>query len=113
MKRSVVLHLSAQLTQHQKVRIYTAPADNISTGWGQVQLTGGYISDPTFLEQWFNREFRTQQPLQTSLYAKHQSGSEAYSLLISGELNNFALKGLAAGQYHMRWPVQYVEKVSR
>ncbi|HEX2974239.1 MAG TPA: hypothetical protein VHP11_18030, partial [Tepidisphaeraceae bacterium] len=49
----------------------------------QVQLTGGYISDPTFLEEWFNRDFTTQQPLQTSLYLKRQRDSEAITFLVS------------------------------
>jgi lipopolysaccharide assembly outer membrane protein LptD (OstA) len=55
----------------------------------QVQLTGGYISDPTFLEQWFNREFRTQGPHDTSLYLKHQKDSEAYTFLASVQPNHF------------------------
>lgn len=70
-------------------RLYWRHQQILPNDW-QVQITGGYISDPTFLEQWFNREFRTSQPVQSSIYAKHQSGSEAYSLLIAGQPNDFA-----------------------
>src|SRR5512143_3792540 len=39
MEGAVVFHLSAELAQYQQVRIYAPPADNIPSGWGQVQLT--------------------------------------------------------------------------
>lgn len=55
----------------------------------QVQLTAGYISDPTFLEEWFNRDFRNDYPLDTSVYLKHQKDSEAYTFLASVQPNNF------------------------
>lgn len=55
----------------------------------QVQLTGGYVSDPTFMEEWFNEDFRTSQPLQTSFYAKHQRDSEAFTFLASVQPNDF------------------------
>ncbi len=56
----------------------------------QLQVTAGYISDPTFLEQWFNREFRSDAPHQTSVYAKHQEGTEALTFLVTAQPNDFA-----------------------
>lgn len=55
----------------------------------QVQLTAGYLSDPTFLEEWFSKDFRTPQTLQTSLYAKRQRDSEVYTFLSTFQPNDF------------------------
>ena len=75
----------------------------------QVQLTGAYISDPTFLEQWFNPEFRDFAPIQDSIYAKHQTGSEAYTFLVSAQLNDFAT---VADAYQEQAEVQRLPEVS-
>jgi lipopolysaccharide assembly outer membrane protein LptD (OstA) len=56
----------------------------------QVQLSGGYISDPTFLEEWFNKDFRTSRPLDTALYVKRQRDTEAFTFLTSVQPNDFA-----------------------
>ncbi len=55
----------------------------------QVQARFGYSSDATFLEQFFRNEFYQEDPLETSLYLKRQRDSEALTLLLSGELNDF------------------------
>lgn len=55
----------------------------------QVQIAGGYISDPTFMEEWFNRDFRNSAPLQTAFYAKRQRDSEAFTFLASVQPNDF------------------------
>jgi lipopolysaccharide assembly outer membrane protein LptD (OstA) len=55
-----------------------------------IQVTGGYISDPTFMEEWFNKDFRTEAPLQTSLYAKRQRDTEAITFLTTWQPNDFA-----------------------
>lgn len=56
----------------------------------QIQLTAGYLSDPTFMEQWFNRDWRNSRPLDTSLYAKRQRDTEAFTFLLSFQPNSFA-----------------------
>lgn len=56
----------------------------------QVQVTGGYISDPTFLEEWFNRDFRNSAPLDTSIYAKYQDEGDAFTFLTSVQPSDFA-----------------------
>jgi hypothetical protein len=55
----------------------------------QVQLRSTYLSDPTFMEEWYEREFETTLPLDTSAYFKHQKDSEAFSLLFSVQPNDF------------------------
>jgi hypothetical protein len=55
----------------------------------QVQLRASYISDPTFMEEWYEREFETSLPMETSAYFKHQRDTEAFSLLFSFQPNDF------------------------
>ena len=54
-----------------------------------LQVTAGYITDPTFMEEWFQREFLTSPPLQTSLYLKRQRESEVISFLTSFQPMDF------------------------
>lgn len=56
----------------------------------QVQMTGGYITDPTFMEEWFNDDFKSSRPLDTSLYLKRQRQSEAITFLSSLQTSDFA-----------------------
>ncbi len=51
----------------------------------QVQLRAGYVSDATFREEWFLREWEEELPLDTSVYVKHQQQSEAFTLLVEGD----------------------------
>ncbi len=69
-------------------RFYWQHQHFLPSNW-QVQLSGGYLSDPTFLEEWFNRDFRNARPFDTSLYAKYQHGSEAFTFLVSLQPNDF------------------------
>ena len=62
----------------------------------QIQVTGGYISDPTFMEEWFNRTFRDSGPQDTAFYAKYQKDTEAFTFLMSGQPNDFTT---SAGGY--------------
>jgi lipopolysaccharide assembly outer membrane protein LptD (OstA) len=55
----------------------------------QLQLSVGYASDPTFLEEWYRTEFFARDPEQTALYLKRQRDTEALTLLVSGQFNNF------------------------
>jgi hypothetical protein len=47
----------------------------------QAQLRFGYITDPTFLEEWNQNEFDTAQPFDASIYLKHQHDTEAFTFL--------------------------------
>lgn len=51
----------------------------------EVQLRAGWVSDATFMEQWFRREFETGLPLDVSAYAKHQVDTEAFTLLLDAQ----------------------------
>jgi hypothetical protein len=53
----------------------------------QVQLRAGYVSDATFLEQWFTNEFNTGLPHDVSAYFKRQRDNEALTLLINAQPN--------------------------
>jgi hypothetical protein len=55
----------------------------------QIQLRGGYSSDPTFLEEWFEREFDTGIPNDFTAYAKRQRDTEAMTLLVQLPTNTF------------------------
>lgn len=55
----------------------------------QVQLRAGYASDPTFLEQFFQRDFNRQLPYELAFYAKHQVDTEQFYFLATTPLNNF------------------------
>ncbi len=55
----------------------------------QVQLRTGWTSDPTFLEEWFQGEFDTALPLESSIYVKRQRDTEAFTFLATAQPNNF------------------------
>ncbi|MEA2734344.1 MAG: hypothetical protein QOE14_795, partial [Humisphaera sp.] len=54
----------------------------------QLQLRSGWVSDPTFMEEWFEDEFDERLPLETSLYLKRQHDSEAMTFLTTVQPNN-------------------------
>src|SRR5207302_8862493 len=43
----------------------------------QMQLSLGYASDPTFLEEWYPTQFQTHRPQETALYLKRQKDTES------------------------------------
>ncbi len=55
----------------------------------QVQLRAGYLSDATFLEEYFKDEFEKSLPYETSAYFKRQRDTEALTLLGTTQLNDF------------------------
>jgi hypothetical protein len=61
----------------------------LSDVW-QLQAQASYVSDGTFLEEWFEREFNNGLPQETSLYLKRQSGSESIGFLVAGDLSDVA-----------------------
>lgn len=54
----------------------------------QLQFRGGYVSDATFLEQWFERDFDEGPPHDLSLYVKRQRDTEAYTFLANIQPSN-------------------------
>ena len=48
----------------------------------QLQARANWVSDATFLEEWFSREFRNGDPADVSGYLKRQRQSEALTLLV-------------------------------
>lgn len=69
-------------------RIFWEHQQFLPDDW-QVQIRGGWISDPTFLEEYFDKEFRGIEPMDSSIYLKHQRDSEAISLLVQAQPNDF------------------------
>ena len=55
----------------------------------QVQLRAAWVSDPTFLEEYYPAEYRGDLPLETSIYLKHQRDTEALTLLGTTQPNGF------------------------
>ncbi len=54
----------------------------------QAQLRAGYVSDPTFLEEWFERDFEQDAPHDLMAYLKRQEDTEAFTLLLQLQPNN-------------------------
>jgi lipopolysaccharide export system protein LptA len=49
-------------------------------GW-EAQLRAGWVSDATFLENWYRQDYETELPLSVSGYLKHQHDTEATTVL--------------------------------
>ncbi len=54
----------------------------------QVQLRAGYVSDETFLEEWFEPQFNDGLPTNLSAYAKRQRDTEALTFLMEYQLSD-------------------------
>lgn len=72
----------------QRGRLFLEHQHFLPDDW-QLQLSLGYSSDPTFLEEWYQDDFYTRRPQETSLYLKRQHDTEALTFLVTRELNNF------------------------
>jgi lipopolysaccharide assembly outer membrane protein LptD (OstA) len=55
----------------------------------EAQIRLGYVSDPTFLEEWFQPRFYQDLPTDTSGYLKRQRDTEAFTLLAEAQPNRF------------------------
>ncbi len=55
----------------------------------QLQLRAGYVSDPTFLEEFYQRDFNEGLPTEFSAYLKRARGSEAVTLLATYQPYDF------------------------
>jgi hypothetical protein len=53
----------------------------------QAQIRLGYLSDPTFMEEYFPRQFMEDGPIDESAYIKRQRDTEAFSLLVEAQPN--------------------------
>jgi lipopolysaccharide assembly outer membrane protein LptD (OstA) len=58
-----------------------------SDDW-QLQFRAGYVSDATFLEQWFDNEFDEGPPHDVMLYVKKQQDTEAFTFLTQVQPSN-------------------------
>lgn len=88
-------------------RIYWQHQHFFPGDW-QMQLSGGYISDPTFEEEWFGRDFRTRPPRDTALYLKRQRDSEAITFLTSWQPNDFVtVADLVQEQFEVDRPFEF------
>jgi hypothetical protein len=54
----------------------------------QLQFRAGYVSDATFLEQWFEREFDEEDPHDLMAYLKRQHDTEAYTFIAQAQPSN-------------------------
>jgi LPS transport system D len=57
-------------------------------GW-ELSLEGAYVSDNTFLEEFFRRQATAAKPYETSIYVKKQQDDWAFSVLAKGDLYDF------------------------
>lgn len=80
--------LDVEPSQSLRYRLFWEHQFFFPDNW-QVQLSGALISDATFQEEWFMRDFYTQRPLDTAIYIKRQEQSEAFTLLASFQPNDF------------------------
>ncbi|HEY7089052.1 MAG TPA: hypothetical protein VH518_13240, partial [Tepidisphaeraceae bacterium] len=74
----------------------------------QLQLRAGLISDPTFLEEWFQKEFNDGLPHDLSAYLKRQRQTEALTLLVQAQPNDFVT---TADQLQEQFEVEHLPEV--
>ncbi|HVT82982.1 MAG TPA: LPS assembly protein LptD, partial [Phycisphaerae bacterium] len=74
--------------QEGRGRITVRDQHDLGDGW-TLQLEGSYISDPTFLEQFFQHEFDTDKEHETAAYLKKQGQTDQISLLVSANAMDF------------------------
>ncbi|HVT90033.1 MAG TPA: LPS assembly protein LptD [Tepidisphaeraceae bacterium] len=55
----------------------------------QFQVRASTVSDPTFLEQYFRKDFNDGLPHDESIYVKHQTGTEALTLFANAQPHDF------------------------
>ena len=72
----------------------------------QLQLRSGWVSDATFMEEWFEDEFDEELPLESSLYLKRQEKTEAITFLTTLQPNDLITSAdLAQEQFEVeRFP---------
>jgi len=60
----------------------------LDDGW-ELSIEAAYVSDETFLEEFFRSEAETAKPYETSIYLKKQENDWAFTFLASYDLNDF------------------------
>ncbi len=76
------------VVDNERGRILARHQENFGNGWS-MNLEAAYISDPNFLQEFFNNEYQTDKEQETSLYIKHQGDTDAVSLLGKFNLYDF------------------------
>ena len=74
--------------QDERGRVLARHQMDLGDGW-TMNLEGTYISDPNFLQAFFNGEFTSEKEHETSFYLKHQDDDSALSLLGKFNLLDF------------------------
>jgi hypothetical protein len=72
----------------ERGRVFGEHHLDLGDGW-TMNLEGSYISDPNFLQEFFNSEFNGEKEHETSFYLKHQDDSSALSFLGKFNLLDF------------------------
>ena len=73
---------------HARGRFFLQHQHLLPDDW-QAQISLGYSSDATFLEEWYQNSFFTRRPLENSLYLKRQRDTEAFTFLLSKQFTHF------------------------
>ncbi len=68
-------------------KVFWQHRHHLPDGW-EVSAEVGYVSDETFLEEFFPDEAYTDKPWETSFYAKKQVADEAFTFLFKYEIND-------------------------
>jgi lipopolysaccharide assembly outer membrane protein LptD (OstA) len=55
----------------------------------ELTVQAGYVSDETFLEEFFRGQAETEKPYETSIYLKKQADETAFTFLLQYDLNDF------------------------
>ncbi|HVX85650.1 MAG TPA: LPS assembly protein LptD [Phycisphaerae bacterium] len=74
--------------QEARGRLSVQHQQDLGNGWS-LNLEGSYVSDPTFLEQFYESEFDTNKEQETSAYLKHQGETDALTFLGKFSLFDF------------------------
>ena len=76
------------VVDNERGRVLARHQENFGNGWS-MNLEAAYISDPNFLQEFFNNEYETDKEQETALYVKHQGDTDAISLLGKFSLYDF------------------------
>jgi hypothetical protein len=74
--------------QHTRGYIFARHMQKLSDQWS-VAVEGSYVSDPNYLEQYFQNQYATAPEQQTSVYIKQQHNTEAFTALGKWNLTGF------------------------
>jgi LPS transport system D len=75
----------------------------------QAQLRFGYVSDPTLLEEYFPKEFWSDQPYDAVAYFKRQEDTEVFTFLARADTNTFPT---TSDQFQEQFDVEELPKIT-